>query len=58
MSASTDRPGRDEALRQRTPLHVAFTAEDHTGAYVFLASDDSRGMTGEIVRTDGGLGVR
>lgn len=38
----TDQPGRDEALRQRTPLHVALTAEDHTGAYVFLASDDSR----------------
>jgi NAD(P)-dependent dehydrogenase (short-subunit alcohol dehydrogenase family) len=54
----TDQPGRDEALRQRTPLRVALTPEDHAGAYVFLASDESRGMTGEILRSDGGLGAR
>jgi enoyl-[acyl-carrier-protein] reductase (NADH) len=39
-------------------LGVALTGADHAGAYVFLASDASRGMTGEIVRSDGGLGVR
>jgi NAD(P)-dependent dehydrogenase (short-subunit alcohol dehydrogenase family) len=53
-----DRPERREQLEARTPLHVALTPADHTGAYVFLASDDSRGMTGEIIRSDGGLGVR
>jgi NAD(P)-dependent dehydrogenase (short-subunit alcohol dehydrogenase family) len=53
-----DRPGRAEQLEERTPLGVALTGADHAGAYVFLASDASRGMTGEIVRSDGGLGVR
>jgi NAD(P)-dependent dehydrogenase (short-subunit alcohol dehydrogenase family) len=53
-----DRPGRDEQLRARTPLQVALTPQDHAGAYVFLASDRARAMTGEILRSDGGLGVR
>ena len=53
-----DRPGRAEQLRARTPLQVALTPVDHAGAYVFLVSDRSRGMTGEILRSDGGLGVR
>jgi NAD(P)-dependent dehydrogenase (short-subunit alcohol dehydrogenase family) len=53
-----DRAGRAEALRERTPLRVALDPADHAGAYVFLVSDRSRGMTGEILRTDGGLGVR
>ena len=53
-----DRPGREQALRTRTPLAVALRAEDHSGAYVYLASDRSAGVTGEIVRSDGGLGVR
>ncbi|MGH9059093.1 MAG: SDR family oxidoreductase, partial [Acidimicrobiales bacterium] len=54
----SDRPGREEALRERTPLQVAMTAADHAGAYVFLASAAAAGMTGEIIRSDGGLGVR
>jgi 2,3-dihydroxy-2,3-dihydrophenylpropionate dehydrogenase len=53
-----DRPGRAAQLQERTPLHVALTGDDHAGSYVFLASDQSRGMTGEILRSDGGLGVR
>ena len=53
-----DRPGRAEQLEERTPLHVALTAADHAGSYVFLLSEQSRGMTGEILRSDGGLGVR
>jgi NAD(P)-dependent dehydrogenase (short-subunit alcohol dehydrogenase family) len=53
-----DRPGRAAQLEARTPLGVALTATDHAGVYVFLASDAARGMTGEIVRSDGGLGVR
>ena len=54
----TEREGRAEALRQRTPLSVALDPADHAGAYVFLASDRAPGVTGEIVRSDGGLGVR
>jgi len=53
-----DRPGRAQELESRTPLQVALTPSDHTGSYVFLASDRARGITGEIIRSDGGLGVR
>lgn len=53
-----DRPGRREELEARTPLHVALTPAHHAGAYVFLASDASAGITGEVVRSDGGIGVR
>jgi len=50
-------PGREQDLRSRTPLHVALAAEDHAGSYVFLASDRARGITGEIVHSDGGIGL-
>lgn len=53
-----DRPGREEALKARTPLGVALEGADHAAAYVYLASDGARGVTGEIIRSDGGLGVR
>jgi len=53
-----DDPGREERLRERTPLHVALGPDDHAGAYVFLASDRARGITGMIVNSDGGIGVR
>jgi NAD(P)-dependent dehydrogenase (short-subunit alcohol dehydrogenase family) len=51
-------PGREQDLRRRTPLQVALTGEDHAGSYVFLASDRSRGITGTVVHSDGGVGVR
>lgn len=53
-----DRPGRAEELAGRTPLHVALTPAHHAGAYVFLASDAAAGITGEVIRSDGGIGVR
>lgn len=53
-----DRPGRREQLEARTPLHVALTPEDHAPLYVFLASEGARSMTGEILRSDGGLVAR
>jgi 2,3-dihydroxy-2,3-dihydrophenylpropionate dehydrogenase len=53
-----DRPGRAGDLKARTPLHLALSAADHAGAYLFLASDAAAGITGEIIRSDGGLGVR
>jgi NAD(P)-dependent dehydrogenase (short-subunit alcohol dehydrogenase family) len=60
---------QDEAVGARMPpAHVisslvplgAFrAAEEHTGAYVFLASrDNAASVTGAIVHADGGLGVR
>jgi NAD(P)-dependent dehydrogenase (short-subunit alcohol dehydrogenase family) len=54
----SDRPGREESLRSRTPLSVALRSEDHAAAYVYFASDRSKGVSGEILRSDGGMGIR
>src|SRR5580704_11765771 len=51
-------PEREADLRNRTPLRVALTAEDHAGSYVFLASERARGITGTVVHSDGGIGIR
>lgn len=52
-----DSPDRARDVAARTPLHVALTGEDHAWSYVFLASERSRGITGETVRPDGGFGL-
>lgn len=52
-----DSPDRARDVAARTPLHVALTGEDHAWSYVFLASERSRGVTGETVRPDGGFGL-
>jgi len=51
-------PRRAEDLAGRTPLQVALTGADHAGSYIFLASDRARGITGEIIHSDGGIGIR
>jgi NAD(P)-dependent dehydrogenase (short-subunit alcohol dehydrogenase family) len=51
-------PGREEELKARTPLGVALTGDDHAGAYVYLASGRARGVTGTVLHSDGGIGVR
>ncbi len=52
-------PARSEsAIRAANPLGVLATAEDHAPLYVLLASNASRVMTGTILESDGGLGVR
>ena len=51
-------PGREEDLRANTPLDIAMRSEDHAGAYIFLASERARGITGSIVNSDGGVGVK
>jgi 2,3-dihydroxy-2,3-dihydrophenylpropionate dehydrogenase len=53
-----DTPGREEDLRSRTPLQIALKPEDHAGAYVYLASERARGITGIVINSDGGIGVR
>jgi NAD(P)-dependent dehydrogenase (short-subunit alcohol dehydrogenase family) len=53
-----DTPGRAEELAARVPLQVALSGEDHAWSYVFLASDRARGITGGVVHTDGGIGVK
>ncbi|HEY0225205.1 MAG TPA: SDR family oxidoreductase, partial [Mycobacterium sp.] len=52
-----DTPNRERDVVARTPLNVALTGEDHAWAFVFLASDRSRGLTGETIHPDGGFGV-
>jgi NAD(P)-dependent dehydrogenase (short-subunit alcohol dehydrogenase family) len=52
-----DNPNRERDLKARTPLNVALTAEDHAWSFVFLASERSRGITGETIHPDGGFGL-
>lgn len=52
-----DTPGRARDLAARTPLNVALSGADHAWSFVFLASDRSRGITGETIRPDGGFGI-
>jgi len=51
-------PGRAEELKARTPLRVALTGDDHAGGYVYLASGRARGVTGTVLHSDGGIGIR
>ena len=52
-----DTPDRARDMAARTPLGVALTGADHAWSFVFLASDRSRGITGETVHPDGGFGL-
>jgi NAD(P)-dependent dehydrogenase (short-subunit alcohol dehydrogenase family) len=52
-----DTPNRARDMAARTPLNVALTGADHAWSFVFLASDRSRGITGETVHPDGGFGL-
>jgi len=52
-----DTPDRARDMAARTPLNVALTGKDHAWSFVFLASDRSRGITGETVHPDGGFGL-
>lgn len=45
-------------LKALAPLRIAMTAREIARSYVFLASDAARGMTGEFLHPDGGLGIR
>jgi NAD(P)-dependent dehydrogenase (short-subunit alcohol dehydrogenase family) len=53
-----DTPGREADLAGRVPLRVALSGADHAWSYVFLASQRSRGITGDVVHPDGGIGVK
>ncbi|GLZ09651.1 3-(cis-5,6-dihydroxycyclohexa-1, 3-dien-1-yl)propanoate dehydrogenase [Actinomadura sp. NBRC 104412] len=53
-----DTPGREADLAARVPLNVALTGADHAWSYVFLASARSGGVTGGVVHSDGGIGVK
>ena len=48
-----------EALKSINPLQMEFDAEEHVGAYLYLANkEESRGATVVTINSDGGLGVR
>ncbi|WP_257350519.1 3-(cis-5,6-dihydroxycyclohexa-1,3-dien-1-yl)propanoate dehydrogenase [Pseudalkalibacillus decolorationis] len=49
---------REASIKNRNPLRMAMQPEDHVSSYVLLASDQSRAITGEVISSDGGLGVR
>ena len=49
---------RAAMIRQRNPLGLAQQPEDHAAAYVLLASDQARAITGAVIPSDGGIGVR
>ncbi len=53
-----DIPDRAADLAARTPLHVALSGADHAWSYVFLASDRARGITGDVLHPDGGIGIK
>lgn len=53
-----DTPGRAAELAARVPLGVALSGAEHAWSYVFLASERSRGITGDVVHPDGGIGVK
>lgn len=40
------------------PLGIVMTADELAELYLFLSSPQARGMTGEVLRPDGGLSVR
>ncbi len=45
-------------VRELNPLGVVLTPEQLAGCYTFLASPAAVGLTGEVLRPDGGLDVR
>lgn len=51
-------PNREADIAARVPLHVALSGKDHAWSYVFLASDRSRGISGDVIHSDGGMGIK
>jgi 2,3-dihydroxy-2,3-dihydrophenylpropionate dehydrogenase len=53
------RPEVGAAIAKLVPLEIHCDPADHAAAYVLLAArDDSPAMTGSIIASDGGLGIR
>lgn len=53
-----DMPGLDEFIKSSTPLRKVNLPSNHAALATFLASDDASGMTGVILHSDGGYGIR
>lgn len=54
----TDSESKEATIRSRNPLGTIMTPAQLADIYLFLTSDAAQGMTGEIIRPDGGLSVR
>lgn len=52
-----DPDGIRETVQRLNPLRVVLEADELAELYLFLASPAARGMTGEVLRPDGGLSV-
>lgn len=50
-------PGIDKIIGDMTPIGFTAQPEDHAGAYLLLASDESKYITATIINSDGGIGV-
>ena len=50
-------PKTQEAIKERIPLGRFGSAEDVAGLVAFLASDDARYITGQVIGIDGGLSL-
>jgi NAD(P)-dependent dehydrogenase (short-subunit alcohol dehydrogenase family) len=53
-----DRERSERLIGETNPLRVVAQPEDHVDVYLLLASPSAKAITGEIVSSDGGLGVR
>jgi NAD(P)-dependent dehydrogenase (short-subunit alcohol dehydrogenase family) len=53
-----DQGDRAAALAARTPLGVALSGADHAWSYVFLAAERARGISGDVIHTDGGMRIK
>lgn len=53
-----DNETKAKSIKTRNPLKIVMASEDHVGAYLLLASDKARAITGEVISSDGGLVVR
>ncbi len=53
-----DKEMKAKSIKKRNPLQIAMSSEDHIGAYLLLASDQARAITGEVISSDGGLAIR
>ena len=56
-SPDTGNEGLSIGNRGRNLLDLTIQPEDHAGAYLFLASKESRTMTGAVINSDAGRGV-
>ena len=54
-AAAWDYPGFQRTNQELTPFNREGTVEDVAGPILFLASDDSRYMTGQVLVVDGGI---